>query len=118
MKTSEFIRAAVDTCLYHNASEYKYSVGEPVSPYLCVAFVNYNAINNYKYTEQRDKVRDVIDELLTSMSFNYSNIFSAACDAGIISDMEQFELEKSGDSQQIRFMLAEFIALSFEDIGD
>lgn len=118
MKTSEFIRAAVDTCLISDASKYEYSARETASPYLCVAFMLYNAINNYKYTEQRNKVRDVIDELVTSMSSTYSNIFNAACNAGIISDDEYFNLEKSGDSQQIRFMLAEFIALSFEDIGD
>lgn len=118
MKTSEFIRAAVDTCLHHNASEYEYSAGETVSPYLCIAFVHYNAINNYKYTEQRNKVRGVIDELITSMSSIYTTIFTAACDAGIVSEDEFLELEKSDDSQQIRFMLAEFIALQFEDIGD
>lgn len=118
MKTSEFIRAAVDTCLHPNASEYKYSDEGTISPYLCIALAHYNAINRYKYEEQRNKVRAVIDELVTSMSSMYSNIFMAAESSGFISTRKLNKMEASGETQQIRFMLAEFMALYFEDQGD
>lgn len=118
MKTSEFIRAAVDTCLIPNAREYVYSGERNNSPYLCVALAYYNDLNDWKYEEQRRKARIVIDELVTGISPLHTNIFSAGHAAGIVSRDEYHRLEKSGDSQQIRFMLAEFIALSFEDLGD
>lgn len=116
MKTSEFIRAAIDAYLSPSPECDHFSTTE--TKYLCHCFSMFNDSQQYQYVRQCSAALTAIQELSNSMYSGWSVIFNAAHAAKLLAPGEYDELEASGGMQQIRFMLAEFIALQFEDLGD
>lgn len=103
MKTSEFIRAAVDNWLAANFGDYTI---ENKSRGLCRCFEKeYGNVgpDPYYWRDHPDLVECINDELRESSPWLFQ----------ITYDEKEF-----AEQQAMRFMFAEFLALYFEDMGD
>lgn len=106
MKTSEFIRNAVDLHLAPDYQTYRDDVtGSVQTPHLCNVITRYHMFTDSKYSEQCRKADKLISECLRDVKPSASIKTSL----GISSETE---------AQEVRFMCAEFMALYFEDQGD
>ena len=116
MKTSEFIRYAVDKYLserYLNLNEIP--LRHSKTSYLCLAFDKAGIDLGEKLDKQLYKARVLVEIILKdSNGILDSSFYVVGSKAGYWKSRE----ECSEELQQIRFMLAEFMALYFEDQGD
>lgn len=120
MKTSEFIRQAVDTYLAHgdDIDMHGYATTIDKEKFLCYCMDSMRS-GQTALTEAHRKavqlINDIIDDTDTEEGlYQISTFFGVGQNLGYwkwLSD-SRYEL------QEIRFMLAEFMALYFEDQGD
>lgn len=112
MKTSEFIREAVDKYLAHDVP-YPCNTGASaeLDVYLCHCLISLDSDTNWKYRKQAHKAFEAIRQ------FVYLERISAG-----YSPQEPWStfpnFAECTKNQEIRFMFAEFLALMFEDEGD
>jgi hypothetical protein len=107
MKTSEFIRAAVNQYL---SPKLRKEFNATATKYLCVAFDRFDSPDNSMNTSA--KLKRIIEEDLARLGSG-GTFYSAA-----IVNCGWREFEDNDEFQQLRFMYAEFLALYFEDLGD
>jgi hypothetical protein len=108
MKTSEFIRQAVDAFLSPlSAMEYD----DIKSIFICICLDRYQ-IGNDLPASQADSVEKLILKDIEALGYSGRSLYSGAAQKWANERIDQDEF------QQVRFMYAEFLALEFEDMGD
>ena len=120
MKTSEFIRQAVDTYLAHgdDLDTYGYAAVIDKKKFLCSCMDN-KRTGLIALSEAHGKaiqlINDIIHDTATEEgSYPSSTLFCVGQNLGYWRKVDESRYEL----QEIRFMLAEFMALYFEDQGD
>lgn len=120
MKTSEFIRQAVDTYLAHGDELDTHSYVIPIDKekFLC-SCLDHMRIGRSGVTEAHGKAIHLISDIIADTAtaeglYLGSTLFGVGQNLGywLMTSEAKYEL------QEIRFMLAEFMALYFEDQGD
>lgn len=116
MKTSEFIRHAVDAYLSDKHLELGMMPTRPNDTmYLCLAFNNARLEFGKKQEDQLRKAEQFIANILKDNGCVLDSSFYVV---GSKAGYWKSRGECSKELQEIRFMLAEFMAHYFEDQGD
>ena len=120
MKTSEFIRQAVDNYLAHGDDMNNDAYVTAISKEKCLCTcMNNMRIGRIDLTEAHRKAIQLINDIMADTAteeslYPISTLFGVGQDLGYWLRISEARYEL----QEIRFMLAEFMALYLEDQGD
>lgn len=120
MKTSEFIRQAVDTYLAHgdDLDKYGYIAVIDKEKFLCSCMDN-KRIGLITLSEAHGKAIQLINDIIADAATE-GGLYPSSTLSGVGQNLGYWRKvsESKYELQEIRFMLAEFMALYFEDQGD